>query len=112
MLFNSYAFMFFFPIVLVIYFIIPKRMRCIWLLMASYYFYMNWNPKYALLIAFSTIITYLSGIFLEKTKLIIEEHQKMLLQKAIVFFSFFVNIGILVFFKYFTFLIEIGRAHV
>lgn len=106
MLFNSYAFMFFFPIVLVIYFIIPKRMRCIWLLMASYYFYMNWNPKYALLIAFSTIITYLSGIFLEKTKLIIEEHQKMLLQKAIVFFSFFVNIGILVFFKYFTFLLD------
>ncbi len=65
MLFNSYDFMFFFPIVVLIYFIIPKRFRYIWILMTSYYFYMSWNPKYAILIAISTIVTYFSGIFLE-----------------------------------------------
>lgn len=65
MLFNSYNFMLFFPIVVFIYFIIPKKTRYIWLLFASYYFYMGWNPKYAVLIALSTIITYISGLFLD-----------------------------------------------
>lgn len=66
MLFNSYDFMLFFPVVIFIYFIIPKKIRYIWLLLSSYYFYMGWNPKYAILIAISTIITYLSGILLNK----------------------------------------------
>lgn len=58
MLFNSLGFMCFFPIVVLIYFIIPKRSRYIWLLVASYYFYMAWNPRYALVLMFSTITTY------------------------------------------------------
>ena len=62
MLFNSVHFMVFFPVVLLIYFFIPKKIRYLWLLIASYYFYMSWNPKYALLIAFSTMITWLSGL--------------------------------------------------
>lgn len=66
MLFNSYDFMLFFPIVIFIYFTVPKKIRYIWLLLCSYYFYMGWNPKYALLIAISTIITYFSGILLDK----------------------------------------------
>lgn len=66
MLFNSYDFMLFFPIVVLIYFIIPKKARYIWLLIASYYFYMGWNPRYALLIALSTMITYFSGILINK----------------------------------------------
>lgn len=66
MLFNSYDFMLFFPIVVLIYFIIPKKARYIWLLIASYYFYMGWNPRYALLIALSTMITYFSCILINK----------------------------------------------
>ena len=62
MLFNSYSFMLFFPIVLCIYFVIPKKARHVWLLVASYYFYMGWNAKYAILIAISTIVTYLGGL--------------------------------------------------
>ncbi len=69
MLFNSIHFMVFFPTVVLIYYLIPLKMRYIWLLAASYYFYMSWNAKYAILIAFSTVVTYLSGIFIEKAKL-------------------------------------------
>lgn len=65
MLFNSFHFLVFFPIVVCIYFIIPKHIRYFWLLAASYYFYMSWNPKYIVLILFSTIITYLSGLIIE-----------------------------------------------
>ena len=62
MLFNSIDFLIFFPIVVLVYFIIPKKIKYIWLLVASYYFYMGWNAKYALLLFFSTAVTYLSGV--------------------------------------------------
>lgn len=61
MLFNSYSFLIFLPIVLVLYLVIPKKFRWLLLLIASYYFYMSWNATYALLIALSTF----SGIFID-----------------------------------------------
>ena len=66
MLFNSLQFLIFFPVVVLIYYIVPARLKSFWLLAASYYFYMCWNAEYALLIFFSTFITYASGLFLEK----------------------------------------------
>jgi len=68
MLFNSIDFLIFFPIVLIVYYVIPDKIKYLWLLIASYYFYMCWNAKYALLILTSTVITYLSGLFIEKVK--------------------------------------------
>lgn len=97
MLFNSIDFLIFFPIVLLVYFIIPKKVRYIWLLISSYYFYMNWNPKYAILIAVSTIVTYLCGILLPKAA----NHKKL-----VVATSFIINLAILGFFKYFDFFID------
>lgn len=99
MLFNSFHFLLFFPIVVLIYFVIPKKTRYIWLLFASYYFYMSWNAKYALLIALSTGITWVSGLLLEKASSI---RQK----KWTVALSFLSNLGILFFFKYFDFAIN------
>lgn len=99
MLFNSLEFLIFFPLVVAIYFIIPKKTRYIWLLVTSYYFYMGWNAKYALLIATSTIITYLSGILLWKLK-------KGWARKLTVAVSFVSNLGILIFYKYFDFILD------
>ena len=96
MLFNSIDFLFFFPVVVGILFILPRRLRCIWLLVASYYFYMSWNPKYALLIAFSTLVTYLSGIALERCRT--NSHKK-----AVVAASLVSNLLILFVFKYANF---------
>lgn len=62
MLFNSIDFLIFLPIVCLVYFIFPKKYRYLWLLVASYYFYMCWNAKYAILIAASTVITYLCSL--------------------------------------------------
>lgn len=61
MLFNSFEFLIFFPVVVGIYFVLPKKMRQIWLLIASYYFYMSWNAVYALLIFGVTLISYLGA---------------------------------------------------
>ncbi len=98
MLFNSFEFLVFFPIVVIIYFLIPKKIKYIWLLITSCFFYMCWNPKYIILIATSVLITYLSGIVLDKTK--IDMHRKI-----VVAVSFLSNLSILGFFKYADFLL-------
>ena len=99
MVFNSLSFLIFFPIVVLIYFVIPKRARKYWLLVASYYFYMSWNAVYALLILASTLVTYLSGILIQKAGTVSR-------RKWVVAGSFIINLGILFFFKYFDFLID------
>lgn len=105
MLFNSVDFLVFFPIVVLLYYCIPHRVRYIWLLVCSYYFYMCWNAKYALLLLLSTGITYVSGLLIERFK---EGKQKnsLVAAKAVVAASFVLNLGILVFFKYFEFLMD------
>lgn len=95
MLFNSYSFLVFFPIVVLIYYLIPRRVRWVWLLITSYYFYMGWNAKYALLLLASTAITYVSGLLLGQCR-----------RKWVVAGSFILNLSILFFFKYFDFAVE------
>lgn len=107
MLFNSLQFLIFLPIVALIYFVIPTKLRNYWLLVASYYFYMCWNAKYAILIFFSTLITYVSGILIEKIKQSKKEEKvKTKYKKIVVLVSFLINIGELVYFKYFNFFID------
>lgn len=102
MLFNSLEFIVFFPVVTLIYFLIPHKFRYIWLLAASYYFYMCWNPTYALLMLTSTIITYASGYAIKAG----EKLNSVKIKKLSVAVSFTLNLAILFFFKYFNFLIE------
>lgn len=99
MVFNSIDFLVFFPIVTVIFFVIPKKARTLWLLIASYYFYMSWNPRYAVLIALSTIITYDSG-------LLIEIFTKDRVKKLVMIASLAGNLAILGIFKYADFALQ------
>lgn len=106
MLFNSYNFLIFFPIVVLIYFLIPHKIRYIWLLIASYYFYMCWNAKYALILLFSTVITYASGLLITRANKIIDDKNKVKWKKIFVTLSFVINLSILFIFKYFGFAVE------
>lgn len=106
MLFNSIDFLVFFPIVTLVYFLIPHRYRYIWLLLASYYFYMAWNPVYALLMLTSTFITYLSGILIDRANHIKERTYSNILKNIWVALSFILNLSILFFFKYFYFAVD------
>lgn len=67
MLFTSFNFFIFLPIVLLIYFIIPRKIRYIWLLIASYYFYMSLSPQYVILLVLLTFLTYAAGLLIEKS---------------------------------------------
>ena len=103
MLFNSLEFMIFFPVVCLIYYVIPHRVRYIFLLACSYFFYMCWNPTYALLMLTSTAITYVSGLLLSSAEKIADEGVRSRRKKWYVALSFASNLSILFFFKYFNF---------
>ena len=100
MLFNSLTFLLFFPIVCVLYYAIPSarvKGRNLLLLVASYFFYMNWEPVYAILLLTSTFVTYFAargmGHYKDKRK------RKIYLVSSIV-----LNLAILFQFKYYNFL--------
>ena len=66
MLFNSFAYLLFFPVVALVYYLIPwQKVRNIFLLLASYYFYMSWDPRFILLMLGCTVITYLDALFID-----------------------------------------------
>lgn len=107
MLFNSIDYLIFFPIVVLCYFVLPQKFRNFWLLLVSYFFYMNWNARYALLLAASTVITYVAALFVERFR----QKGRGGMAKAGVFICLFLNLSILFFFKYMNFFVEnVNRA--
>ena len=68
MLFNSLQFLLFFPVVCLVYFPLPQVLKKPWLLVCSYYFYMCWDARFALLILASTVSTWLCGFLIENAK--------------------------------------------
>lgn len=110
MQFTSFHFAVFFPIVLLVYFVIPKKYRSIWLLAASYYFYMSWNPKYALLIGFSTIVTYICGLVLDRCNDMNNADKSRHCKWTVLVIGLFINLSILFLFKYGNFAIATADA--
>lgn len=103
MSFLSGAFLLFFPVVTVVYFSLPQRLRWGWLLFASYFFYMSWNPWYGLLLFSATGITYLSGRLIGRAGALPDARRAAGIKKAAVAVSFVCCLGILSAFKYLRF---------
>ena len=99
MVFTSINYLLFLIMVTFIFFLLPKKAKNFWLLLCSYYFYINWNYKYAFLMLFSTFITYLSGLLIDKSK-------TKKTKKIWVVTSVTINLSILILFKYYSFIIE------
>src|SRR5438045_4489563 len=95
MLFNSFQYWIFFFIVAALFYSVPFRFGKILLLLASYIFYMWWDPRFIVLILTSTVVDYYLGILLETAT---GRRKKLLLAVSLV-----VNLGILGFFKYYDF---------
>ena len=66
MLFNSIEYVIFLPIVLILFYALPHKLRWAMLLVASCTFYMWFIPKYILILLITIIIDYLAGILIEK----------------------------------------------
>ncbi len=67
MLFHSAQFLIFFPLATLIYFLIPRKGRGLWLLAVSYFFYLCWDPRYGLLLALVTLLTYGTGLLIQRS---------------------------------------------
>ena len=91
MLFNSFSFLVFFPIVTILYFLLPHKYRWIHLLIASCVFYMAFVPIYILILFFTIIIDYIAGIVIENAQ---SKKRKLFLSLSIC-----ANVGVLAFFK-------------
>jgi alginate O-acetyltransferase complex protein AlgI len=98
MLFNSFQFLFFFPVVVVIYFLLPQKFRWLHLLISSCLFYAAFIPSYLLILLLTIIVDYFAGIYIENA-----EGKK---RKMFLVISIFANVGILAVFKYYNFFIE------
>jgi alginate O-acetyltransferase complex protein AlgI len=95
MLFNSAAFLIFFPVVTTLYFVLPHSFRWPLLLAASCVFYMYLIPIYILILIFTILVDYGAGILIENA----EGRERQIYLGA----SLVANIGVLALFKYFNF---------
>lgn len=103
MLFYSYQFFIFLPTVLLLYFVIPRKCRTLWLLMASYSFYACFSVKALLILLAVTGISYFAGIGLEQ----LQEKEAEKKKKRLIFWSGAgTALAVLLLFKYTGFFLE------
>jgi D-alanyl-lipoteichoic acid acyltransferase DltB (MBOAT superfamily) len=96
MLFNSWEFAIFFPVVTTLFFLLPHRFRWMLLLGASCFFYMFFKPVYILILAFTIVIDYFAGIWIGQ----VDKRKK----KFLLILSIAANVGVLAVFKYYNFI--------
>ena len=99
MTFTSFEFLLFFPAVVLLYNIIPKKWRLIFLLAASYAFYAFLQPVYLILLAAVTGTTYGFTRWMENTEDDDKKHRLMVWGIIVILLPLF-------FFKYFNFIDE------
>ena len=97
MTFNSWEFLLFYPIVALLYFVLPKKLKWPMLLVASYYFYMCYQANLVFLILGTTFISWVASNIIERT-----ENKKT--KKICLAVTLIACLGVLFFYKYFNFL--------
>ena len=99
MVFNSIVYFLFLVCTLVVYYLLPAKYRNYFLIVASAFFYMYVRIEYIFIIIFIILSNYLIGIKIERS-------QTKNKRKQFLYLSLFINLGVLIFFKYWNFLIE------
>lgn len=102
MVFNSFAFLVFFPVVTILYFWLPHKYRWWLLLAASCVFYAWFKISYLLILVFTIIVDYFAGLWIEKSE---GKRRKWALIISIV-----ANVGVLAVFKYANFIIGTANS--
>lgn len=103
MVFSSLIFLFIFlPLVVLCYYLVPKNMKNLILFLFSLFFYGWGEPIYISLMMFSTLVDYTHGLLIHKYKLRGENKKA----KRILLSSIFINLSMLMFFKYSNFFLS------
>lgn len=98
MLFNSIQFLIFFPAVVILFWILPSRWKNPMLLIASYYFYMNWQPAFGLLLLISTLATWGGALLIDRWRESAPRRSRIAFRTTLIF-----NLAMLFVFKYLQF---------
>ena len=102
MVFTSLEFLFlYFAVTMICYFIVPLRLRNMVLLVVSLVFYGWGEPKYVVIMLVSMVVDYTCGYFAGKYREIDKKRAR-----RFVIISAVINLGILGFFKYYTFIVQ------
>ena len=101
MTFNSLPYLLFLPTVVVGYWALPRRVRQVWLLGASYLFYGAFDWRFLGLLLFTTTVDYCVGVVLDRDRGGASRHRR-----AVLSISVLVNLGVLGVFKYFNFFVD------
>ena len=99
MLFTSLEYILFLPLIVLLFFLLRHQYRWALLLAASYFFYAYWRFDFLILVFVSTLVDYWVGIKIGK-------HQEKRKRKPYLYFSLFINLGLLFVFKYLGFFNE------
>lgn len=99
MLFNSFEFFIFFPLVTILFFLSSQKYKWVVLLTASCYFYMQFVPYYIFILGTTILIDYIAGIGIENTS-----NKKR--KKCFLVISIVANLAILFVFKYYNFFLH------
>lgn len=105
MVYNSFFFIVCFPLVFLLYYVIPvkfKQARNLFLLVVSYALYIRWKPAFALILLGVTLVTYLGGLLLEEKEELFTNLSKR--RKRLVWIFTFMGLLPLIVFKYYNFL--------
>lgn len=101
MVFSSLTFLYIFlPVTLVIYYIVPKQLRNLFILISGLFFYAWGEPIYVFVLIASTMIDYFAGLVIYKAG------DRQALRKLALIVSMVMNLSLLGFFKYSNFIIE------
>lgn len=100
MAFTSLSYIIFTAVVVSLYYIIPYKYRPIFILICSYYFYANWQPIYAVLLFFSTVVSYWAARLMNRSNI---SHQHRLF---LCILGCFLPLLSLITFKYYNFITD------
>ena len=101
MIYNSIPFAVFLPIIFILYWICPSKYRYLFLLAASFYFYMYMDPKYIFFLLGTVTVSYLLALALDSARDVFRK-------KLYLFIGILALIGVLALLKYSGFIIEIA----
>ncbi|MCL2087000.1 MAG: MBOAT family protein [Oscillospiraceae bacterium] len=100
MVFSGITFLYvFLPIVLILYFVLPRRFQNLYILLSGLIFYAWGEPFYVFVLIFSTLIDYFIGLFMHKF-----DHNQALRRVALIV-SIVMNFSLLGLFKYSSFVV-------
>lgn len=107
MLFNSHEFVFaFLPVTLFVFLLLRHRSRhnfaILWLVIASLFFYGSWEPRYLLLIGFSTIFNFMVGRLLMSIRNSASDSRT----NIVLYAGVTVNLSLIAYFKYANFFVD------